>query len=251
MEMKKPIAFVALFFALAGILLAEDREPQSLYDAAIVELSKNSDESKASSVELFKSSAIGFESIASSDYRHWFNAGTARLCAEEPALAILDLRRFLARDYFRAEAWDNLAEARKAAQVRSPGGEGPSVWPWSLWFLDAAAFCLGLALLSLGVFVFTRKKVFFRLMCLIGAMTVLFSCATAVSLAVREPLAVILADTQGRKGDADVYAPQPASPWKAGQEAWIIGTREDWIRIKVGSDISWIRQDSVEIITAR
>ena len=158
--MKKTIAFIAVCIALTGSLFAEDRSPQSLYDAAIVELSKNTGESKASAVELFKLSAAGFESSASSDYRHWFDAGTARLCAEESALAILDLRRFLARDYFRAEAWDNLAEARKAAQTRSPGGEGPSVWPWSLWFLNAAALSLGLALLSLGVFGFTRKKNF-------------------------------------------------------------------------------------------
>jgi len=249
MEMKKLIAYTAFFFILTGFLCAEDRSPRRLYDAAIVELSKNTDESKVSAIGLFKSSAIGFEAASSSDYRHWFDAGTARVCAEEPALAILDLRRFLAHDYFRAEAWDNLAEARKSALTRSPGGEGPSTWPWSLWFLDVAAMSLGLALLSLGFFIFTRKKSFFRLMCGIAAFTVILSGATAVSLAVREPLAVILADTQGRKGDADVYAAQPATPWKAGQEAWVIGKRGDWIRIKVGSDISWVREDSVEMIS--
>ena len=242
---------MAFFFVLTGFLCAEDLSPQRLYNSAIVELSKNTDESKSSAIELFKSSAIGFESAASSDYRHWFDAGTARFCAEEPALAILDLRRFLAHDYFRAEAWENLAEARKAALTRSPGGEGPSVWPWSLWFIDAAALTFGLALLAFGVFLFTRKKSFLRLTCGIAVLTVLFSGATAVSLAVREPLAVILADTQGRKGDADVYSPQPANPWKAGQEVWIIGQRGDWIRIKVGADTSWIRQDAVEIITKR
>jgi len=240
---------MAFFFVVSGFLFAEDRSPQSLYDAAIVELSKNTDESKASAIELFKSSAIGFEASASSDYRHWFDAGTARICSEQPALAILDLRRFLVRDYFRAEAWDNLDEARKSALTRAPGGEGPSVWPWSLWFLDIAALSLGLALLLLGVFIFTRKKSFLRLTCGIAAVMILFSVATAVSLAVREPLVVILADTQGRKGDADVYSPQPAAPWKAGQEAWVVGKRGDWIRIKVGSDISWVRQDSVETIS--
>jgi len=240
---------MAFFFVLTGFLCAEDRSPQRLYDSAIVELSKNTDESKTSAIELFKSSAIGFESVASSDYRRWFDAGTARFCAGEPALAILDLRHFLAHDYFRAEAWDNLSEARKSALTRAPGGEGPSVWPWSLWFLDTAALSFGLALLAFGAFLFSRKKAFFRLTCGLAAIMVLFSGATAVSLAVREPLAVILADTQGRKGDADVYAPQPSAPWKAGQEAWIIGKRGDWIRIKVGSDFSWIRQDSVEIIS--
>ena len=86
-------------------------------------------------------------------------------------------------------------------------------------------------------------------MCAIALFAIILSGATAVSLTVRENLAVILADTQGRKGDADVYAPQPATPWKAGQEVWVIGKRGDWIHIKVGSDISWIRQDSVEMIT--
>jgi len=239
---------MAFFFLLAGFLCAEDLSPQRLYNSAVVELSKNTDESKASAIELFKSSAMGFEAVASSDYRHWFDAGTARFCASEPALAIVDLRRFLVHDYFRAEAWDNLAEARKSALTRAPGGEGPAVWPWSLWFLDAASLTFGLALLALGVFLFTRKKSILRLTCGIAAITILFSGATALSLAVREPLAVILADTQGRKGDANVYSPQPAAPWKAGQEAWIIGKRGDWIRIKVGADFSWIPRDSVEII---
>jgi hypothetical protein len=254
----------AAAFSLAAVLALAGRAPagaeaeagavaapRAIYDEAVSALQAKAEGERARAPELFKAAARGFEAEAAGDYRRWYDAGTARGCAEEPALAVLDYRRFLAHDYFKAEAWDNLAEARKAAATREPGGEGPASWPWALWFLDAASLALGIALLALGLFLFTRRRGFSRLGIALGALALALALASGLSFLAREDMGVMLVETQGRKGDAEVYAAQPAEPWKAGQEAWIIGNRGAWYRIRVGSDVSWVPRDSMELLSAR
>lgn len=239
---------LALFLASAQVFAAAPDAPRALYDAAIAAAGSARAEDRSGAAALFGRAADGFEAAAPSDYRGWYDAGTARACSGEPGRAILDFRRFLSRDYFSLDAWENLKAARKAAGTSAPGGEGPAAWPWALWFAGAAAFLLGLGILLGGCFAFARARALLRCAAAACIISALLGAASGLSLAARPPLAVLLRETQGRKGDADVYAPQPAARWKAGQEAWVIERRGNWIRIKVGSELSWIIEDSAEIL---
>jgi len=242
------VAAAAILVSSGPSLFAEDASPRASYDKAVAALRSPTDGDRERAQALFRAASQGFESEAAADYRRWYDAGTASACAGDSARAILDYRRFLSRDYFKAEAWDNLAEARKAASTREPGGEGPASWPWALWFLDAASLLLGLAALALGAFAFSRRRGFFRVTCALGALALASAVAAGVSMAAREDIGVMLTETQGRKGDAEVYAAQPPEPWKAGQEAWVIGERGGWYRVRVGADVSWVPRDSISVM---
>jgi hypothetical protein len=252
MEMKRrwlvPMAVLAFILMSANASAASPDDPRALYDRAIAALGSPQAEVRAQAADLFSQAADRFEASAPSDYRAWYGAGTARALAGEPGLAIADFRRFLARDYFSLEAWENLKTARKAAGTSALGGEGLASWPWALWFAAAASLIFGLGVLLGGCFVFTRRRAFLKTACAAGILAVLLGLSSALSLAARPPLAIVLRETQGRKGDADVYAAQPAAPWKQGQEAWVIERRGNWVRIKVGPELSWVMEDSLEIL---
>ena len=73
------------------------------------------------------------------------------------------------------------------------------------------------------------------------------SCDGSVLLS--RPQAVILTETQGRRGDAAVYAPLPAEQLKRGQEvAHSSGSRDTWSRVVVGTVECWVPTASLEAI---
>lgn len=264
-------AFAALsLFAAASAFAADD--PQVLFDRAIklkaAELAGgtaspaaltaltasdlSSPETSAAlfseSARLFSESARLFEIAAATDWRRWYEAGNARWWSGDPARAIVAYRRYLSRDPFRGEAWENLAEARRAAKTLDPGHEGFLAWPWYIWLASAAAFVAGLAALSFALYSFFRKKNWRAVSVALLAVAVCLGAASAAAFAARPEIAVVIADVQGRKGDSAVYAPFPADPWKAGQEAIVTERRDTWARVLVGSTASWVPLDSLEVM---
>jgi tetratricopeptide (TPR) repeat protein len=278
MKLNRIAAFAALsLFAAASAFAADD--PQVLFDRAIklkaAELAGESESSAAqanpapatgqgnqaasnvaapsasspeTSVALFTEAARLFEIAAASDWRHWYEAGNARWWSGDPARAIVDYRRYLSHDPFRGEVWENLAEARRAAKTVDPGHEGVLVWPWYLWFASTAAFVAGLSSLAFALFLFFRKKNWRNVSVALLAAAVCFGAVSAVTFAARPEIAVVIADVQGRKGDSSVYAPFPADPWKAGQEAVVTERRDTWARVLVGQAASWVPLDSLEVM---
>jgi tetratricopeptide (TPR) repeat protein len=265
MKLNKIAAFAALsLFAVASAFAADD--PRALFDRAIqlkaAELAGESESSAAqtnpapatslsipeTSAALFAESARLFEIAAASDWRQWYEAGNARWWSGDPARAIVDYRRYLAHDPFRGEVWENLAEARVAAKTVVPGHEGVLAWPWYLWFASAAAFVAGLSSLSFALFLFFRKKNWRTVSVALLAAAVCLGAVSAATYATRPEIAVAIADVQGRKGDSSVYAPFPADPWPAGQEAVVTERRDTWARILVGSTASWVPLDSLEVM---
>jgi hypothetical protein len=244
---------LALFFIFCFRLNAANNDGVNkaaldLYSQAVAAMPANGMGDASRAQELFKEAAQRFEASSDTDYRAWYDAGTARYCAGQAGLAALDLRRYLAHNYFRAEAWENLAQARKAAGTVAPGNEGVAAWPWALWFLAAAAISLSLAFLGGGLYVLIRRRPAFIAGAALGVAALCFGLASGVSYFSRQPLAVVIVETQGRKGDAAVYGPQPGNAWKQGQEAWITAERSGWLRLEIGGQISWVPKESVEII---
>jgi hypothetical protein len=71
-------------------------------------------------------------------------------------------------------------------------------------------------------------------------------CAGAVLLS--RPAAVILCETQGRMGDSAMYTPLPSEPLKPGQEVRILGSRDTWSRVRVGSVECWVPSETLNVI---
>jgi hypothetical protein len=245
-----PVALLLLlsFQVYAGEAEGQKKGAMDLYRQALAALPPEGSGDASLAQELFKQAANQFESAAGSDYRAWYDAGTARYCAGQAGLGSLDLRRYLSHNYFRAEAWDNLAQARKAAGTVAPGNEGVATWPWALWFLVTAAIGLSLSAFCGGLYLLIRRRSALSLSVALGVTALCCGVASGVSYFSRQPLAVVIVETQGRKGDAAVYGPQPESPWKLGQEAWVTAERSGWVRLEIGGQISWVPRESVEII---
>jgi hypothetical protein len=225
------------------------REAISLEESALKpdpgSSSENSQVSNDCAKNLFSKSALLYESAAANDWKFWYEAGNARWWASDPSRAIVDYRRYLANDAFRIEVWENLSEARKAAGTLNPGHEGLGEWPWHLWLASAAACIAGLACLSFGLFLFFRKRPWRNATFTLCSIAVFLALGSVICLGLRKPLAVIVTETQGRKGDSSVYAAFPTSPWKSGQEVWITEVRDTWTRILVGGTVSWVPSQSI------
>ena len=255
---RSAVVILLAVFAIPAAFAADDA--RTLFDQAIRlraseqagnQLSAAPATSAASDVsshDLFAKSAGLFETEAMRDWRAWYEAGNARWWAGDADKAIADYRRYLAHDYFRGEAWENLAEARHSAQTENPGSEGFLAWPWPLWCLSAAAFVAGLAALSLAVSLFlkktsARKRHWKTASIALASVALVFFLASGVTYAARGKMAVIASEMQGHKGDSSVYAVWPATAWKAGQEVFVTETRNTWTRIRVGSTVSWVPSD--------
>ena len=257
--------FAILFIAFAAQAAFAADDARSLFDEAIRLRASEQAGSAAvtsgapsveSSHELFAKSADLFEAEAARDWHLWYEAGNARWWAGDADKAIGNYRRYLAHDYFRGEAWENLAEARRSAQTQDPGNEGVFAWPWPLWLLSAAALIAGFAALSFSVSLFLRKtslrKRSWRTASIaLGSVALAFALASGISYAARGDIAVIAKETPGRKGDSSVYAVWPATPWKAGQEVFIAETRDTWTRVRVGKTVSWVPSDCLIRIDGR
>ncbi len=237
---------LVVFLGVINLSLVASESPRAIFDEAIKLKSeslksmadRDSYESKAR--ELFVKAAELFEADAQDNWRDWYEAGNARWWAGQAEKAILDYRRYLLRDGFRGEAWENLAQARLKAGTTAPGREGFLIWPWFLYFAAAAAFLFGGAVLSIGINIYTRNARWRKSALAFGLAAICLAMASAGSMAARGQMAIVITETQGRKGDASVYSPWPASPWKAGQEAWITEVRDTWTRIRVGDTVSWV-----------
>ncbi len=213
---------------------------------ALMEEAHSRPGAEAEALALFEDAATSYETAADADYRWWYEAGNARWWAHEAGAAIIDFRRYLVHDPFDAKVWENLAEARKSAGTTPLSGERLGDWPWALWFLYAGAASFGIALLGFGLFAWSRRKIWSRAGKAASALTVLFALSFGAYWILRPRVGVILTETQGRKGDAAVYAAQPEDPWKRGQEAWIRGARDGWVELQVGASTSWVPAYTVE-----
>ncbi len=216
--------------------------------AEAMRLRAESGESSEVSDSLFTQAADLFESSAREDWRFWFEAGNARWWAGDGAGAVIAYRRYLARDPFNPRVWHNLSRARTLAGTIPPSGERFLGWPWHLWLASLAALLLGSAALLFAFFLFFRKRPLLRSSVAAGifALAAALSCAGSVLLS--RPQAVILTETQGRRGDSAVYAPLPAEPLKRGQEVRILGSRDTWSRVVVGTVECWVPTASLEAI---
>lgn len=250
---------VVLMVAISNYVFPQE-DPQSLFDQAIVlksnarnsavvnstvvdnaDVSTNSDPS----VALFSRAADLFESKAAIDFRFWYESGNARWWEGRADRAVIDYRRYLSRDPFRSEVWENLSQAREAAGTKAPGGEGLLRWPWFLWLGAGTAFFAGLSVLLFSLYLFFRTTVLKKNVMVFVACTIVCVVLGAASFALRGDISVVLIETQGRKGDSSVYAPLPTEKWKAGQEVWILETRDTWIRARVGSTVFWVPSESL------
>ncbi len=234
----------ALFSSVIVLPLFSAEDPRMIFDKAIA-LKENAKDEEAQL--LFVQAADLFESLSASDWHHWYEAGNSFWWAARPDRAVLDYRRYLSHDPFRGEVWENLAQARQAAGTRAPGHEGFLFWPWFLWLASAAAFCIGLSVLFFSLHLFFRARSWRKAAVVLFFIAFFLSLGASVSFAARGKIGVVITSTQGRKGDASVYAPWPADMWKAGQEAWITGQKDTWTRILVGDTVSWIPSDSILI----
>ncbi len=205
--------------------------------------------SLASSTALFGEAARLFEAGETG----WYEAANAWWWAGQPARAVLLYRRHLAQQPFHAAAWENLAEARRDAGTLDPGGETLLDWPWHLWLAATAAFFASLALASLALCAYRGAKTPgarrpLRAAIALGSLALAAALSLPVIAAFERPVVVLLAPVQGRMGDADVYAPQPQTPWKAGQEGRLVARREGWLCMKVGSVESWVPADRAVVV---
>lgn len=240
---------VVLMVAISNYVFPQE-DPQSLFDQAIelrstamksTDVFANSDPS----IALFSRAADLFESKAATDFRFWYEAGNARWWEGRPDRAVLDYRRYLSRNPFRSEVWENLSQARAIAGTKAPGGEGFLSWPWFLWLAAGAAFFAGLSVLLFSLYLFFRTRALKKSVIVFFASTIICALFGAVSFASRGDIAIFLIETQGRKGDSSVYAPWSSEKWKAGQEAWILEMRDTWTRARVGSTVFWVPSESL------
>lgn len=234
-------------FRQALELIVQAQADQSAGGLA-TDTSADGNKAKTQALELFAKAAIDYERQAGADYRRWYEAGNARWWAQQAGRAILDYRRYLAHDPFRAEVWENLAQARASAGTLAPGGEGIGAWPWTIWLLHALALGAGLAALAAGLWLWSRRRAWLRLAIGLAALALLCGAGIGWQRLAPARLAVVLAETQGRKGDAAVYAAQPTQPWNPGQEAWITERRAGWARLDVGGTTSWVPESAIEEI---
>ncbi len=252
--LNKPALWFFALLPLAALPLASQSAqsvqskpaPLSLFEQAITEREQSPDPKAGQA--LFEQSAQAFESMAEQDHALWYEAGNARWWAGQAGLAVLNYRRFLSHDPFRNEVWENLAQARLAAQTIELAGEGLGSWPWSLWFLTSAGISLSFAALTLALKIYTRKTVFARLGLGLGIACLVFALAATISQANRPQLGVVLIETQGRKGDSEVYAIWPEAALKLGQEVWIKEERDGWFRVELGQTSTWLRASVVRLL---
>jgi hypothetical protein len=247
MEMRlRFLCIGAIVFFLASPAVFASDDGRVLFGKAIA-LKEAGSESSG----VFAEAARLFEMDASGDWRLRYEAGNARWWAGQYGQAIFDYRQYLARDAFRGEVWENLAEARRAAGTVAPGKEGFFSWPWHLWLAAFACFFASAAFLLFSLFVFMRKKSLIPASVGVLAVAVCLACGSAATLAFRKPVVVLAVETQGRKGDSSVYAPYPTTPWKEGQEAFVTETRDTWTRIIVGDTVSWVPSANLRKVTSR
>lgn len=240
------IAALALFVS-AYPLAAETGKAQGIFDEAIA-LRETEGSASEGSNALFAESARLFEERAETDWRAWYEAGNARWWAGESGRAIVDYRRYLARDPLRAEAWENLAEARRSAGTANPGREGLLAWPWYLWLAALASFLAGAAALAHSLYLLVARKGWRRAALALLVAAGIAASGSAALIAARKPLAVAVVETQGRKGDSTAYARSPATPWKKGQEFWVLERRDTWVRARVGDAVTWVPASSLFVV---
>lgn len=197
---------------------------------------------------LFTEAADLFETAAREDWRFWFEAGNARWWAGDGAGAVIAYRRYLARDPFNPRVWQNLGSARRLAGTIPPANEGFLGWPWKLWSASLAAFLAGASLLLFSLFLFFRKPSFRTASSTVLACAAVAALLCAGAVLLSRPAAVILCETQGRMGDSAMYTPLPAEPLKPGQEVRILGSRDTWSRVRVGSVECWVPSETLNVI---
>lgn len=238
------LGMIAVFLTLP---LFASEEAQKYFDQAIAlkATGLNAENNDTKAHDLFIHSAQLYEVEAFTDWHKWYETGNAYWWAGQSGRAILAYRRYLSHDSFRGEVWENLASARLSAGTEQPGHEGFLVWPWFLWFASVASFLAGIAFLLFSLFLFFKNKRLrtIALVCAIASLS--FAGASAVSISTRGKMAVIVTETQGRKGDSTVYAVSPERSWKVGQEVWVREVRNTWTRIEVGSVFSWVPSESL------
>lgn len=235
----KPVkkALLAAFLGFGIFLSAhgQETEKKDPWESWMTGTEAVSQGNKASAVHSFREAAAAWsgEGTASGHY----NAGTAWILAENPALAVVSFHRALAADPFNGDAVFNLTKLRGEKGLESPPWD-PS-WKSILTVLlsGISAVVTGLALVILGKRLRNPGRAPLFLLA-----AGLLSGALGLALPLRADVRVVAGEAAPRRGDGLYYEPVEGGSWKPGQEVLVIQSRSGWVRVKTQVREGWLQE---------